>query len=86
MAFPQLQRQDFSNALSEILKSTGFSSENLKLELTERYKLVDENTIKTMLEDFRKLGKKVCIEGIENKHMARMVKTIFAVDNFQGYF
>lgn len=143
LAFPQLQRQEFSQALSEILKSTGFSPENLKLELTERCKLVDENTIKVMLEDFRrlgikvvlddfgtgysaldlliklpvdqikidksfiddiaisypkqcllqaitsyarKLGKKVCIEGIENKSIARMVKTVFAVDNFQGYF
>ena len=28
LAFPQLQRQEFSQALSEILKSTGFSPEN----------------------------------------------------------
>lgn len=143
LAFPQLQRQDFSNALSEILNSTEFSPANLKLELTERCKLVDEHTIKAMLDDFRdigikvvlddfgtgysaldlliklpvdqikidksfiddiaisypkqcllqaitsyarKLGKKVCIEGVENKSIARMVKTVFAVDNFQGYF
>ena len=143
LAFPQLQRQDFSNALSEILKNEDFAPENLKLELTERCKLVDENTIRVMLEDFRKLGikvvlddfgtgysaldlliklpvdqikidksfiddiavsypkqcllqaitsyarklgKKVCIEGVENKSIARMVKTIFAVDSFQGYF
>ena len=28
----------------------------------------------------------VCIEGVENKNVARMVKTVFAVDSFQGYF
>lgn len=143
LAFPQLQRQEFSHALAEILKDLEFSPKNLKLELTERCKLVDEHTIKIMLEDFRKLGikvvlddfgtgysaldlliklpvdqikidksfiddlavsypkqcllqaitsyarklgKKVCIEGVENKSVARMVKSIFAVDNFQGYY
>ena len=143
LAFPQLQRQDFSRALADILKSEKFSPDNLKLELTERCKLVDENTIKLVLEDFRKLGikvvlddfgtgysaldlliklpvdqikidksfiddiaisypkqcllqaitsyarklgKKVCIEGVENKNVARMVKSVFSVDNFQGYF
>ena len=143
LAFLQLQRQNFSNALSEILTTEKFAPENVKLELTERCKLVDENTIKAMLEDFRKLGikvvlddfgtgysaldlliklpvdqikidksfiddiaisypkqcllqaitsyarklgKMVCIEGVENKNVARMVKTVFAVDSFQGYF
>ena len=143
LAFPQLQRQEFSHALAEILKDLEFSPKNLKLELTERCKLVDEHTIKIMLEDFRKLGikvvlddfgtgysaldlliklpvdqikidksfiddlavsypkqcllqaitsyarklgKKVCIEGVENKSVARMVKSVFAVDNFQGYY
>ena len=143
LAYPQLQRADFNSNLHKIVNEVGFPPENLKLELTERCRLMDMDLLRnemvffksshmqTALDDFGtgysalnllialpvdqikidktfvddidkdvpkqcllraittcaiELGKKVCVEGIENEYMLEYITENFPVTSFQGYY
>lgn len=70
LAFPQLQREDFNKILYEMIKDTGFRSENLKLELTERCKIVDLETLKRKIVFFKSQGIKIAIDDFGTGYSA----------------
>lgn len=70
LAFPQLQREDFNKLLYEMIKETGFRAENLKLELTERCKIVDLDTLKRKLIFFKSQGIKIAIDDFGTGYSA----------------
>lgn len=70
LAFPQLQREDFNKLLYEMIKETGFSSENLKLELTERCKIVDMETLRRKIIFFKSQGIKIAIDDFGTGYSA----------------
>ncbi len=143
IAYTQLQREEFRRTLVDIVKEVGFPPENIRLELTERCRLIDENRlrsdiefinsykIRVSLDDFgtgysalgllfrlpinqikidrsfvtdietdaqqqilldtvatcaRRLGIRVCVEGIETESMKDYIKNNFDVTSFQGYY
>lgn len=70
LAFPQLQREDFNKILYEIIKDSGLKPENLKLELTERCKIVDLETLKRKLVFFKSQGIKIAIDDFGTGYSA----------------
>lgn len=70
LAFPQLQREDFNKLLYEMIKETGFNSENLKLELTERCKIVDLDTLRRKIIFFKSQGIKIAIDDFGTGYSA----------------
>ncbi len=143
LSYTQLQRADFKPLLIDILKETSFPGQNLRLELTERCKILDTDLLKdhiaffksigisTALDDFGtgysalrfmaelgadqikidklfidsihnnpawqtllraitncayELNKSICLEGIETKEMATLLRENYKVTRFQGYY
>ena len=41
LAYPQLEREDFDDRLRYAIEKSGFPTENLRLEITERCRLLD---------------------------------------------
>lgn len=70
LAFPQLQREDFNKLLYEMIKDTGFKPENLKLELTERCKIVDIETLKRKIIFFKSQGIKIAMDDFGTGYSA----------------
>lgn len=70
LAFPQLQREDFNKLLYEMIKETRFPSENLKLELTERCKIVDLDTLRRKFIFFKSQGIKIAIDDFGTGYSA----------------
>ena len=143
LAYPQLQNPNFKTDLERLIKEENFPGKNLRVELTERCKLIDKEALRDDLmflkelginvalddlgtgysaldlmvelpidlikidrsliinieEDVSKqsllraitacakeLGKKVCVEGIETREMAKFVTENFYVTSIQGYY
>ncbi|MCR5085339.1 MAG: EAL domain-containing protein [Succinivibrionaceae bacterium] len=56
LAYPQLQRSDFNQHLKRILRETGFPPGQLKLELTERCKLMSMSKLRDEMVFFKSEG------------------------------
>ncbi len=55
LSYTQLQRTDFMQRLIEILKETSFPGKNLRLELTERCKILDTDLLKNHIAFFKSM-------------------------------
>ncbi len=143
LAYPQLQNPNFKTDLERLIKEENFPGKNLRVELTERCKLIDKEALRDDLMFFKELGinvalddlgtgysaldlmvelpidlikidrsliinieedvskqsllraitacakelgKKVCVEGIETREMAKFVTENFYVTSIQGYY
>ena len=56
LAYPQLQRSDFNSDLANIIKETGFPPVNIKLELTERCRVLDIDYLRSCVAFFNSIG------------------------------
>ncbi|MCR5746309.1 MAG: EAL domain-containing protein [Lachnospiraceae bacterium] len=56
LAYPQLGRDDFEERLSGIVNESGVNPKNIRLELTERCKLIDEKLLVKRMQYIRSLG------------------------------
>ncbi len=56
LAYPQLSRDDFETMLSTIVNESGVNPKNIRLELTERCKLLDEKLLIKRMEFIQSLG------------------------------
>ncbi|MGP1613262.1 MAG: sensor domain-containing phosphodiesterase [Catonella sp.] len=56
LAYPQLQNLRFNSDLSDILEEEGFNPQNLNLELTERCKFSNIDTLRSSIAFFKSLG------------------------------
>ena len=62
VAYTQLSRNGFREAVMEILRRTGFPAENLCLELTERCRTLDMDLLRSELEFFIDHGIRVALD------------------------
>lgn len=70
LAYPQLGRDDFENELQEIVEKSGVDPANIRLELTERCKLLDKNLLKRRLEFIQSLGIKTSLDDFGTGYAA----------------
>nr|MCR4675537.1 EAL domain-containing protein [Lachnospiraceae bacterium] len=56
LAYPQLQRENFNEDVVRIINEVGFPPENLKLELTERCRVLDKEQLRNRVAFFKSLG------------------------------
>ncbi len=56
LAYPQLQRVDFKSDLKRIIDEEGYDTRNLKLELTERCRLLDMDSLRNDMIYFKSSG------------------------------
>ncbi|MDE5621246.1 MAG: EAL domain-containing protein [Ruminococcus sp.] len=62
ISYAQLERSDFVSDVFSLLQKTGFPSENLCLEITERCRLLDIDILNNMFKIFRKHGIKIALD------------------------
>ncbi|MCR4922902.1 MAG: EAL domain-containing protein [Lachnospiraceae bacterium] len=56
IAYPQLGRDDFESTLEKVVSESGVAPKNIRLELTERCKLLDEKLLIRRMNFIQKLG------------------------------
>nr|MCR5273113.1 EAL domain-containing protein [Lachnospiraceae bacterium] len=56
LAYPQLEREDFEERLKEIVDESGVNPRNIRLELTERCKLLNINLLRKRMRYIQRLG------------------------------
>ncbi|MBD5158881.1 MAG: EAL domain-containing protein [Ruminococcus sp.] len=62
ISYAQLEKGDFVSDVFSILKETGFPPENLCLEITERCRLLDMETLNNMFRIFKEHGIKIALD------------------------
>ena len=70
LAYPQLKRNDFKARLSSIIEEEGFPTKNLKLELTERCKLLDMATLRNDMVYFKGEGMQTALDDFGTGYSA----------------
>lgn len=62
LSYTQLEKNGFVNDLFEIIEQTGFPSDNLCLEITERCRTLDMGLLRNMFANFRQNGIKIAVD------------------------
>ena len=62
LAYPQLGRDDFEQELKKIVEESGVSPRNIRLELTERCKLLDVNLLRQKLKFIQDMGMQTSLD------------------------
>ncbi|MBR5513502.1 MAG: EAL domain-containing protein [Ruminococcus sp.] len=62
LSYTQIEKNGFVNDLFEIIEQTGFPSDHLCLEVTERCRTLDMGLLKNMFSDFRNKGIKIAVD------------------------
>lgn len=62
LSYAQLERVDFIDVVTDLLKVTRFPAKNLCLEITERCRLLDVNLLKRIFEKLRELGVRIALD------------------------
>ncbi|SDB27775.1 EAL domain-containing protein [Eubacterium oxidoreducens] len=70
LTYTQLQRDEFNERLLGILKETGFPPEHLRLELTERCKVLDLNFLRNQIIFLRSYGMQVSLDDFGTGYAA----------------
>lgn len=83
LSLPQIQRDEFSNDLNSIMSETGFEAKNLKLELTERCKIVNIDILKRKMEYFKAQGIKTAIDDFGTGYSALSLLVQLPVDQIK---
>lgn len=83
LAYPQLQRDDFDSKLDEIIKETGFPGRNLKLELTERCKLLDMDMLRNQMIFFKSNGMQTALDDFGTGYSALNLLINLPVDQIK---
>ncbi|MBO6214190.1 MAG: GGDEF and EAL domain-containing protein [Lachnospiraceae bacterium] len=83
LAYPQLQRDDFNARLNEILKDTGFPARNLKMELTERCRLLDIDMLRNEMIFFKSSGMQTALDDFGTGYSALSLLINLPVDQIK---
>ena len=70
IAYPQLQRDDFVDAVATILEEEHMSPKNVKLELTERCKLLNVEMLRNKMIAFKSMDAKVALDDFGTGYSA----------------
>ncbi|MCR5626197.1 MAG: EAL domain-containing protein [Lachnospiraceae bacterium] len=70
LAYPQLQRADFKEKLATIIEEEHFPTERLKLELTERCKLLDMDALRNDMIYFKSEGMETALDDFGTGYSA----------------
>ncbi len=70
LAYPQLQRADFKSDLKRIIEEEGYSYKNLKLELTERCRLLDMDSLRNDMIYFKSSGIQTALDDFGTGYSA----------------
>ncbi|MCR5667237.1 MAG: EAL domain-containing protein [Eubacterium sp.] len=70
LTYTQLQRDEFNERLLDILRETGFPPGNLRLELTERCKVLDMNFLRNQIIFLRSYGMQVSLDDFGTGYAA----------------
>jgi len=70
LAYPQLGRDDFEEQLKTIVEESGVNPKNIRLELTERCKLLDENLLIKRMHFIHSLGIQISLDDFGTGYSA----------------
>lgn len=70
LAYPQLQREDFKADLKRIIEESGYDTKNLKLELTERCRLIDIESLRNDMVFFKSSGIQTALDDFGTGYSA----------------
>ncbi|MCR5546097.1 MAG: EAL domain-containing protein [Lachnospiraceae bacterium] len=83
LAYPQLQRTDFNENLVRILQECQFPAKNLKLELTERCRVLDKEQLKNSVAFFKSLGICTALDDFGTGYSALTLMVNLPVDQIK---
>ncbi|MCR4902949.1 MAG: EAL domain-containing protein [Butyrivibrio sp.] len=70
LAYTQLQRVEFNSDLMKVIEEVGFPTKNLKLEFTERCKMLDLDMLRNYIAFFTSLGIKTALDDFGTGYSA----------------
>ncbi len=83
LAYPQLQRPEFKEMVEQILEQENFPVENIKLELTERCKLLDQDTLRNAMIYFKASGMQTALDDFGTGYSALNLMAELPVDQIK---
>ena len=83
LAYPQLQRVDFKTDLKKMIDDEGFNTKNLKLELTERCKLMDVDSLRNDMIYFKSSGMQTALDDFGTGYSALRLLISLPVDQIK---
>ncbi len=83
LAYPQLQRPEFDSDLIAIIDEVGFPKENIKLELTERCRVLNLDFLRNKVLFFNSLGTKTAIDDFGTGYSALSLMLELPVDQIK---
>lgn len=83
LAYPQVQRSDFKATLNRIVKECDFPADSLKLELTERCRLLDTDTLRNDMAFFKSEGMQTALDDFGTGYAALNLLTELPVDQIK---
>ncbi|MCR4924449.1 MAG: EAL domain-containing protein [Lachnospiraceae bacterium] len=83
LAYPQLLRDEFKTTVDSILKEEGIGSGNVKMELTERCKLLDQDMLRNDMIFFKTLGLQTALDDFGTGYSALNLLADLPVDQIK---
>ncbi len=83
LAYPQLQRVDFKTDLHRMVEEEHFDAKNLKLELTERCKLIDVDSLRNDMIYFKSSGMQTALDDFGTGYSAIGLLVSLPVDQIK---
>ncbi len=83
LAYPQLQRSELKDLIENILMEEGFPVENIKLELTERCKLLDQDELRNAMIYFKASGMQTALDDFGTGYSALNLMAELPVDSIK---
>ena len=83
LAYPQLQRPEFKEMVMGILEEEDFPVENIKMELTERCKLLDHEALRNVMIHFKTSGMQTALDDFGTGYSALNLLMELPVDQIK---
>ncbi len=83
VAYPQLSRNDFLDAIELILEETGFPAQNLCLELTERCRQLDKEHLRYTIDHLKEMGIRISIDDFGTGYSSLSLLGDLSVDTLK---
>ncbi|MCR5108052.1 MAG: EAL domain-containing protein [Lachnospiraceae bacterium] len=83
LAYPQLQRDDFKASVDAIIREEGISADNIKMELTERCKLLDQDMLRNHMIFLKTLGMQTALDDFGTGYSALNLLADLPVDQIK---
>lgn len=83
LAYPQLQNVNFKRDVIDIVKETGFRCRNFEIELTERCKLIDLESLRNDMQFFKSMGIKIALDDLGTGYSALDLMVELPIDQIK---